>query len=527
MRLRCRGHAASLIRTVSRLTLIPCLLLGLALRAADDLPSLPVKSVEVPVPAAAGAIGASLVTAPDGTVWLSWIEPAAAGATALRCATLDSATLLWNAPRTIAQGRDWLVSEADPPSLTVEPAGRLTATWLVQAPTSSPPGAGHPPHHPRTGSTALISQSNDRGVTWSPPVSLTRESTAVGFVSLQALGDDRVLAAWLDGRGKNGDHGARQLFSRVVGGNGPDWLLDDSVCECCQTTLARFADGSALLAYRGRTAGEVRDVHVARLQDNHWSAGRLLSSDDWRIAGCPVNGPQLAAHGGRAVAVWFTAAGGEPRVLASLTPDAGARFLQPVRLDRGHPLGRVDTVMLADGSVLATWLEGAGDQPGLWLRRITPGFESGQAVRLGPLNPAHVTGFPRITLVKDYDATPAQLAVAFASAGPAGAVHTLLVTLPDLSTLAGRKPCVPCDEDDAQAVRGFPMKARIVSVVQEHAALVVQQQEIPGVMRAMTLELRADPDVLAAAAPGRALLARIERRGKTWWIFGVKWLGED
>ena len=486
MRLRCRGHAASLIRTVSRLTLIPCLLLGLALRAADDLPSLPVKSVEVPVPAAAGAIGASLVTAPDGTVWLSWIEPAAAGATALRCATLDSATLLWNAPRTIAQGRDWLVSEADPPSLTVEPAGRLTATWLVQAPTSSPPGAGHPPHHPRTGSTALISQSNDRGVTWSPPVSLTRESTAVGFVSLQALGDDRVLAAWLDGRGKNGDHGARQLFSRVVGGNGPDWLLDDSVCECCQTTLARFADGSALLAYRGRTAGEVRDVHVARLQDNHWSAGRLLSSDDWRIAGCPVNGPQLAAHGGRAVAV-----------------------------------------MLADGSVLATWLEGAGDQPGLWLRRITPGFESGQAVRLGPLNPAHVTGFPRITLVKDYDATPAQLAVAFASAGPAGAVHTLLVTLPDLSTLAGRKPCVPCDEDDAQAVRGFPMKARIVSVVQEHAALVVQQQEIPGVMRAMTLELRADPDVLAAAAPGRALLARIERRGKTWWIFGVKWLGED
>ena len=148
-------------------------------------------------------------------------------------------------------------------------------------------------------------------------------------------------------------------------------------------------------------------------------------------------------------------------------------------------------------------------------------------MRLGPLNPAHVTGFPRITLVKDYDATPAQLAVAFASAGPAGAVHTLLVTLPDLSTLAGRKPCVPCDEDDAQAVRGFPMKARIVSVVQEHAALVVQQQEIPGVMRAMTLELRADPDVLAAAAPGRALLARIERRGKTWWIFGVKWLGED
>ena len=512
---------------MSRLTLILCLLLGVAVHAADDLPSLPVKSVEVPVPAATGATSASLVTAPDGTVWLSWIEPTADGATALRCATLDSATPIWNEPRTLAQGRNWLVSEADPPSLTIEPDSRLTAVWLVKVPAAPPAVTDNPPHHFSAGSTALISQSTDRGKTWSVPVRLTHESTAVEFVSLQALDNGRVLAAWLDGRGKHDDHGIQQLFARVIGGAGPDQLVDDSVCDCCRTTLARFADGSALLADRGRTTGEVRDIHVARFQDNQWSAGRVLSSDEWRIAGCPVNGPQLATHGGRAAAVWFTAAGSEPRVMASVTPDAGARFLQPLRLDHGHPLGRVDTVMLADGSVLATWLEGAGDQPGLWLARITPHFEPGQAVRLVPLNPARSAGFPRITLVKDYDATPARLAVVFTGDDPAATLHTRLITLPDLSTLAGRKPCVPCDEDDAQAIRGFPMKGRIVSIVQARAALVVQQEEIPGVMRAMTLELRADPDVLAAAAPGRALLARIERRGKTWWIFGVRWLEKN
>ncbi len=486
---------------MSRLTFILCLLLGGALHAADDLPPLRVKSVEVPAPTARRATSPALVTAADGT-------------TALRCATLDSAAAAWNMPRTIAQGRDWLVSDADTPSLTVGPDGRLTAVWLAKA--SAPPQPA--------GSVAFTSQSTDRGQTWSAPVLLTHESTSVEFVSLETLTDGRVLAAWLDGRGKRDDHGVQQLYSRIIGSDGPDWLVDSSVCDCCRTTLTQFADGSALLAYRGRTRDEVRDIQVARFQDNHWSDGRVLSSDDWRIAGCPVNGPQLAARGGRAATVWFTAADREPRVLASVTPDAGARFLQPLRLDRGHPLGHVDTVMLANGSILVTWLENAGDQPGLWLRRITPGFELGQAVRLAPLNPAHLTGFPRITLVKDYDATPARLAVAFNSDEPT-ALHTLLITLADLSTLAGRKPCVPCDEDDAQAVRGFPMKGRIVSVSKERASIIVQQDEIPGVMRAMTLELHADPDVLAAATPGRELLARIEHRGKPWWIFGVRWLG--
>ena len=105
-------------------------------------------------------------------------------------------------------------------------------------------------------------------------------------------------------------------------------------------------------------------------------------------------------------------------------------------------------------------------------------------------------------------------------------LRTQLVTLPALSALAGRAPCVPCDEQDAAAARGYPVKGRIVSVDAAGATLVVANEEIPGVMRATTMEFHATPEVLAAARPGRALLARIERRGKPWWIFGVKWLGE-
>ena len=509
-----------------RSTLSLCLLLSVvSVTAADPLPPLPIRSVHLTLSAAPGATSASLTTAPDGTVWLTWLEPAADGTTTLRGATLDAAAATWNTPRTIAHGRDWLVNGADTPSLAIEPHGRLTAVWPVSPAAPATTAPGH--HHHDADSSAVISQSVDRGVTWSPPVPLSRESAANEFVALQPLADGRVLAAWLDGRGKHGDHDAQQLYARLVGGTGPDQCVDASVCDCCQTTLTRFPDGSALLAYRGRAEGEIRDIHIARFQDGRWSPGRVLYPDGWKIAGCPVNGPQLASAGGRAAVAWFTAANGEAHVLVSASPDAGARFLMPLRVDLGHPLGRVDTVMLADGSVFVTWLEGAGDQPGLWLRRITPTFELGQAVQVAALTHPGSSGFPRLTLVKDYDATPAQLAVVWSEAGTSSGLQTRLITLPDLSTLAGRKSCVPCDEDDASAVRGYPVKGRIVQVLAERATLLIQHDEIPGVMRAMTMEFHADPDVLAAAQPGRELLARIERRGQPWWIFGVKWLASN
>ena len=503
--------------------------LGLVLGATGTAklpPALPVQLTEIASPVGPGASSASVTTAPDGTVWLSWLEPAGAVGTALRCATLDPAAARWRGPRTIAAGRDLLANSSDMPSLAIEPDGCLTAVWPVSVGNSMSPAAGSGGHHRHEKtSAARFSQSRDRGATWSPPAPLSRESSSNEFVAVETLGDGRVLATWLDARGKSGERGVQQLFARVLGSKGPDVLVDASVCDCCQTTLTRFPDGSALLAYRGRTGDETRDIRVARFQDDQWERGRLLNPDGWQIAGCPVNGPQLASVGGRAGIAWFTAAHGEPRVLASVSPDAGARFLQPIRLDHGQPLGRVDTAMLADGSLLVTWLEG-GATPGLWLARIPPDFSPGQAVRLAALEPTRLRGFLRLALVKDYDSTPARLVVAFMGDDAVGALQTLLVTLPDLSTLAGRKPCVPCDEQDAAAVRGYAVKGRIVSVSPERGTVVVQHEEIPGVMRAMTMEFHAAPDVVAEAKPGRPLLARIERRGQPWWIFGVKWLGE-
>jgi len=495
---------------------------GLALAGAFAVAAEPAPlAVQVTELAAPIGSSASLATAPNGIVWLTWLEPSATGGAFLRCATLYPAAPGWHAPHTIAQGSDLLINAADTPSLAVESGGRLTAVWPVRV-----PAADQSPAKPRheAGSAAQVSRSIDGGESWSPPAPLSRESRVNEFATVQALGDGGVLAVWLDGRGKHGDQGGQILFARIIGSSAPDWLVEAPVCDCCQTTLARFPDGTGLLAYRGRTSDEIRDIRVAHFDTGHWSAPRTLNPDGWRISGCPVNGPRLASAGGRVGAAWYTAAQGEARVLAAVSPDAGRRFLQPLRVDRGQPVGRVDAVMLADGTLLVTWLE-SGAEAGLWLRRITPAGDLGQAVRLAALNPARLRGFPRLALVKDYDATPAQLVVAFQGDGATAALRTLLVRLPDLSTLAGRAPCGPCDEEDAATARGFPVKGRVVSVQPGRATLTVEHEEIPGVMRAMTMEFHAAPETLAAAAPGRGLLARIERRDRAWWIFNVKWIG--
>jgi hypothetical protein len=247
------------------------------------------------VPAAPGAMGSSLTLGPDGTPWLSWLEPAGSVAWALKCSRFDAARQLWGEPRLITQGTDFFINWADFPQLAIGHDGRLTAVWFINNPAHHAATVGDGHHGP--GYRAIYSYSTNGGATWSPELPVSDESLPVEFVALQPLADGRLLAAWLDGRNR----GRMALYARVLDGRagpGPDTLVDDSVCDCCQLSFVANADGGALLAYRGRTQDEIRDIHLARFDGRDWSRLGSLHADAWKIAGCPVNGPQLAAAGG-------------------------------------------------------------------------------------------------------------------------------------------------------------------------------------------------------------------------------------
>ena len=353
----------------------------------------------IPAPAAPGAMGSSLVLAPDGTPWLSWLEPVGKEAWAMQVSRFETKTRGWSAPRTVVQGPDLLANWADFPQLAVGRDGRLTAVWFINNPAHhAAAGDGH--HGP--GYRAIYSSSADGGTTWSPDLPVSDEALAVEFVALQPLADGRMLAAWLDGR----NHGRMALYARVLDGRpgpGPDTLVDGSVCDCCQLSFVPTTGGGALLAYRGRTKDEIRDMQLAHFDGRTWQKPAGLNVDGWKIAGCPVNGPQLAECGDLVGAVWFTAPDNQARVLARVSDNAGDSFGPVVRVDLGRPQGRVDSVMLADGTLVMSWLEMTGQetgkQGGIYLRTLSLDGRLSEPQLVIPSSTSRMSGFPRMVLL--------------------------------------------------------------------------------------------------------------------------------
>ena len=59
----------------------------------------------------------------------------------------------------------------------------------------------------------------------------------------------------------------------------------------------------------------------------------------------------------------------------------------------------------------------------------------------------------------------------------------------------------------------------------DRGMVIVKHEEIPGVMRAMTMAFKVEAETLAQLSVDQALLGRIERRGRDWHLFSVKLLG--
>lgn len=358
----------------------------------------PAQVRELTSPAGTGSGQPNLAISPDGRVYLSWIERLGEGRFSLRFATLEKDG--WSTPRVIAEGSNWFVNWADFPSMAALPDGSLAAHWLVKS------GQGTYEYD------ITISRSFDGGKTWSDPFIPHRDGAKAehGFVSLFAAKDGSLAAVWLDGRemkpaGVSHDHTHGNMTLRYVkvkrdGALVDDAALDMRVCECCQTSAAMTADGPVVV-YRDRSEAEkeIRDISIVRLKGNEWSAPRPVFQDGWRLNGCPVNGPAVAAAGRRVAVAWFTGADKTSRVKLAFSNDAGETFGQPAAVDDGNPAGRVDVLLLDDGSAMVCWLEKLPEGGAVRVRRVRPDGKLDDAVTVAPSGTARSNGFPQMARV--------------------------------------------------------------------------------------------------------------------------------
>jgi hypothetical protein len=334
-----------------------------------------------------------MTVSPRG-VLLSWVERSEAVAT-LKFA--ERTATGWTPARTAASGSDWFVNWADVPSVLRLDDGTLAAHWLQKS------GADTYAYDVR------LAYSKDDGRTWSPSFTPHHDGTKTehGFASLFQMPGAGLGLIWLDGRGMasaaghDAHDGAGGAMSVRFGAFDTAWTqtrdmpIDLRVCECCPTTAAMTSDGP-IVAFRNRTEDEVRDIYVSRFVQGQWSEPTAVHDDGWKIAACPVNGPMLSARGRDVVLSWFTLKNEVGHAYVAFSSDAGRTFGTPIQLDDAAALGRVDVVLLPDGSAAATWIEFAGERSSFALRRVEPSGHRSAAVPVAAITGARASGYPRL-----------------------------------------------------------------------------------------------------------------------------------
>jgi hypothetical protein len=376
---------------------------------------------EIATPAMEGG-EPNLHIAGDGRAYLSWIEYLDDTTNALMLSTLIDDR--WTTPRPVASGSNWFVNWADFPSTAAFSSGRsLAAHWLAK----SAEGVYDYDVH--------VAISTDEGENWSPSFLLHTDGIQAehGFVTMIPLPEDLMFAVWLDGRhtksGEGGGHdhghgGAMTLRTATFNREGQlseEAELDGRVCDCCQTAAALTSNGP-VVAYRDRSDEEIRDIAIVRKLNGQWTKPKLVFEDNWQIAGCPVNGPAIAATGQKVVVAWFSAPDDMPEVKASFSENGGESFSAPVRIDDGNPIGRVDVVLLNENEALVSWMEFTGEVAEIRAVRVGPDGKKGSHITISAANAARSSGFPVLA------ATQEKILIAWTQADSTTTVRTAMLT---------------------------------------------------------------------------------------------------
>ncbi len=74
----------------------------------------------------------------------------------------------------------------------------------------------------------------------------------------------------------------------------------------------------------------------------------------------------------------------------------------------------------------------------------------------------------------------------------------------------------------APEIKRYALRGVVVAVDADKSALRVKHEEIPGFMRAMTMQFKVDASTLTAAKVGAALTGQMSRQGKDWVLEDVK-----
>jgi hypothetical protein len=325
---------------------------------------------------------------------MSWVEKSGDSLVKLKYADLVDGE--WKEPKEIINGKDWFVNWADFPMIA-ENNGHLFSHVLKK--TSSGPFSYDVKLN-------VLPKGQSR---WTTNLPLHNDSTATehGFVTALPIKSDSFFVTWLDGRNtvSNGhEHGgAMNIRAAEVSPNGgvnAESLLDDRTCDCCQTTAAITSNGPVVL-YRDRLEDETRDISIVRMVNGSWTEPKAIYNDNWKIKGCPVNGPKADALDNDLAVAWFTAADNQPKVNVTFSADGGENFDVPIQINEADAMGRVDVLLLDHENAIVSWMETLEDEAQIKTVKVHTSGKKSVPITICRLDSSRKTGFPQMELVGD------------------------------------------------------------------------------------------------------------------------------
>jgi hypothetical protein len=306
----------------------------------------------------------------------------------------------WQPSEEIISGSDWFVNWADFPQI-VENKGSILTSFLQKS------AEGTYTYDVK------LNLYNDSTKTWKRNFILHNDGTQSehGFVSIKPYVFNSYFVTWLDGRNTTSDHedhsehgsGAMTLRGAIVFEDGTvsyDTLLDEKVCDCCNTAAAIGPNDELIVAYRDRSVDEVRDISVKRWKaEGGWQPAVTVGNDNWKISGCPVNGPAIDIFENTLGVAWFTATEDEGKVQIAFSENNRETFAEPIRVDAGNATGRVDVVMLSETEAAVLWMEPQGNEEVIQLVKVNANGDLGVPITISKTSPERASGFPQLEKV--------------------------------------------------------------------------------------------------------------------------------
>lgn len=280
---------------------------------------------------------------------ISWMETDRVGNKHFYFSYWDAESRTFSAGQAIPIEQHAGIHEEGMPKIAVRGDGTVFATYETNVPSGKS----------RFGlSDIRYVMSSDKGKTWTKPQSIQEVTPATGsrsFGNMIRLDDGEIGIAWLD-TDTNGTYSGRPVrFARTNGDRGfeKSVLVDLAACECCRTALSVDGQGNIRIVFRDLLAGSVRDISASISSDNGKTFNTAIpfSGDNWKVDGCPHNGPSIASRNEKTYVTWFTGSGKSGVFYAEL--DANNNMRSKRRLNANGRFAQL--CVMPDGSRIAAY----------------------------------------------------------------------------------------------------------------------------------------------------------------------------